>query len=454
MFRELVSSPQPLLYLHPGDTPRHSFIDNLNRDWKVDVVQHSDTRHCRPQSSPPHVGVLHLESLDRDHLKYLQHFITQYPNTQWVALATTECLESPQVQHLITENCCDYFTLPLYEGALEKLDSTLGHALGMSFLQERCRKTLAEDDYEMVGTSPNMLKLFKNLRKVSSVDATILITGESGTGKELIARAVHERSRRHANPFIAVNCGALPEALVQSELFGHEKGAFTGANNLKIGQIEAANGGTLFLDEIGDLPLEQQVNLLRFLQEKNIRRVGSTQDIPVDVRVLAATHVDLEQAVREGRFREDLLYRLNVLQLTPPPLRERGVDIEVLARFFFQRFQNEGPNKVKGFSDEALDCIRRYTWPGNVRELINRVRRAIVMCESRLISPADLGLSALSHSEHETACTLKEAREHAEQQVLQKALVQTGGNMSQAARQLGVSRITLYRLLDKYQLNA
>lgn len=302
----------------------------------------------------------------------------------------------------------------------------------------------------MVGTVPAMQKVFNTIRRVASVDAPVFIQGESGTGKELAARAIHERSLRACAPFIAVNCGALPGNLIQSELFGHEKGAFTGANQRKIGQIEAASHGTLFLDEIGDLPLELQVNLLRFLEEKTIQRIGSVEETQVDVRVLSATHVDLEKAVEEGRFREDLYHRLNVLQVELPPLRQRQEDIEILAKFFFQKFIEDKPMKVKGFSQEALTLIRQYHWPGNIRELINRVRRAMVMCEQRLIKPADLGLER--RYANRTLITLEQARNNAEKEALVSALCRNKHKVKKAAAELGVSRVTLYRLMEKHEL--
>jgi transcriptional regulator with PAS, ATPase and Fis domain len=282
---------------------------------------------------------------------------------------------------------------------------------------------------------------------VAGVDAPVLITGESGTGKELAALALHERSSRKDKPFVAVNCGALPNGLIQSELFGHEKGAFTGASQRKIGRIEAAAGGTIFLDEIGDLPLELQVNLLRFLQEKTIERVGGTTSIPVDVRVLAATHVDLEAAVAEGKFREDLYYRLNVLKINTPPLRDRQGDIEVLAKYFFEIFSHEKRRNVKGFSPAALQLMNRYNWPGNVRELISRVRRAMVMCERRLITPKDLDLD--KRESQRLVTTLEAARSNAELEAIRNALQKNNSNLTDSARELGVSRVTLYRLIQK-----
>jgi transcriptional regulator with PAS, ATPase and Fis domain len=303
----------------------------------------------------------------------------------------------------------------------------------------------------MVGKSRPMLDLYAKLDRVTRVDAPVLITGESGTGKELVARAIHQHSRRAAGPFVPVNCGGLPESLVHSELFGHERGSFTGAHQRKIGSIEAASGGTIFLDEIGDLPLELQANLLRFLQEKVIVRVGSTQRIPIDVRVIAATHVELDRAVREGRFREDLYYRLNVLHLSVPPLRERSGDIELLVAALFDAFADQKNSIVQGFGREAMRAMAAYSWPGNVRELMNRVQHAMIMSEHRLITPADLGLS--SSSTPKNVITLSRARAAAESDVIRITLRNNANNVSRAARQLGISRVTLYRLMEKFGID-
>ncbi|HET8700129.1 MAG TPA: sigma-54 dependent transcriptional regulator, partial [Nitrococcus sp.] len=303
----------------------------------------------------------------------------------------------------------------------------------------------------MVGASLAMQALFRSIRKMAPADAPVLIQGESGTGKELAAAAIHELSQRAKGPFIVVNCGALPSGLIQSELFGHERGAFTGADRRKIGRIEAAHGGTIFLDEIGDLPFKMQVNLLRFLQEQTIERVGGREPIKVDARVIAATHIDLEKAVRDqGRFREDLYFRLNVLRLHIPPLRDREDDIELLAWFFFNRFAAEGSPLLKGFSRQALEAMKQHSWPGNVRELINRVRRALLLCDKRLITPVDLGLERRQGSRQ--AMTLAEARNAAEYAAILGALRQADGNISQAARQLAISRVTLYRQMEKFRI--
>lgn len=248
-----------------------------------------------------------------------------------------------------------------------------------------------DDADHMVGASEAMLKVFSDIRKVGAVDAPVLITGESGTGKELAALAIHERSDRRSGPFIPINCAGLPPTLIASELFGHEKGSFTGASARRIGRIEAASGGTLFLDEIGDIPLELQSHLLRFLQEQTIDRIGANTPIRVDVRVIAATNNDLETAVKQGRFREDLFYRLNVLGVDIPPLRERGEDIELLSTYFLHKFSQEIGRPECKFDDHTIEALCNFPWPGNVRELISCIRRAVVMAEGEYITIADLG---------------------------------------------------------------
>jgi len=279
----------------------------------------------------------------------------------------------------------------------------------------------------------------------------VLISGESGSGKELAARAIHEASARAAGPFVPVNCGAIQASLIQSELFGYSRGAFTGAARERRGFFEAANHGTLFLDEIGDLPLDLQINLLRFLQEATITPVGSTQSIPVDVRIVAATNVNIGAAIISGAFREDLFYRLNVLPLQVPPLRERKEDIEPLALHFFDKFAHEKNPRLKGFTQRALVLMQAHDWPGNVRELINCVRRAMVMADGRLIKPKDLGLPEDALHQHREDLT--ETRTRAERGAIFVSLQHTGRNVTQAAKQLGVSRMTLYRLMAKHGIS-
>lgn len=302
----------------------------------------------------------------------------------------------------------------------------------------------------MVGSSPVMRRIYETIRKVARTDAPVLITGESGTGKELAAQAIHERSAYRDGPFVPINCAALPTNLIASELFGHEKGAFTGADQRRIGRIQSAEGGTVFLDEIGDLPLDLQAHLLRFLQEKTIDRVGGRHPIKVNVRVVAATHVDLRKAVAEGRFREDLYYRLNVLTLEMPPLRERGDDIELVSTFFMRKFADEMGRSIRGLHPDAQRLIRCYPWPGNIRELIAAMRRAVVMADSDWIHAEDLGLPETNATPNGEIPSLEAARRRTEEELIRKALDAHNNNIKRTAEHLGVSRVTLYRLIEKY----
>jgi two-component system NtrC family response regulator len=311
-------------------------------------------------------------------------------------------------------------------------------------MQEKVRPDVFED---MLGTSPQMQGVFAFIRKVATTDAPVLLLGESGTGKEMAAIAIHRRSRRKDKPFIPINCNAIPENLLESELFGHEKGAFTGAHAQRKGLIEGAEGGTLFLDEIGELPPPIQVKLLRFLQEQRFQRVGGRQEIQVDTRVIAATNVDLKGAVTKGAFREDLYFRLAVIVLKLPPLRERGDDVEVLARIFLQQFAVQCEKKAFTLSVDAVRAIRRHRWPGNVRELQNRVKRAVVMAEGKRVTALDLEL--VESGELMPAATLKQARENVERELVEQALKKYSGRISSAATELGISRPTLYELMEK-----
>jgi two-component system NtrC family response regulator len=286
---------------------------------------------------------------------------------------------------------------------------------------------------EIVGTSPPMREIFATVSKVAGTDVPILISGESGTGKELIANAIHNRSLRKNGPFIAINCGAIPDTLIESELFGHEKGSFTGATVQRRGRLEYANGGTLFLDEIGDLAPELQVKILRFLQEKVIERVGGRQLIPVDSRVVAATNQNLEAEVKANRFREDLYFRLAVVRIALPPLRDRGADVIELADHLLHVFSKELKKPPKKFSKLALEAIRRHDWPGNVRELQNRVKRALVLADGPTIGPPELELETPSE-EPNSASTLKEAKEAFERDILAAALRENNNNISKTQK--------------------
>ena len=307
----------------------------------------------------------------------------------------------------------------------------------------------------MVGQCPEMLNVFSTIRKVASSDVSVLIMGESGTGKELVARAIHSKSNRDSRPFVAINCGAIPENLLESELFGHEKGAFTGAHAQVQGKVEYAHNGTLFLDEISELPANLQVKLLRFLQEKTIQRVGGREDITVNARIIAATNADLTKEIEKGRFREDLYYRIGVITIKLPPLRERGDDIMILANLYLRRFSKQFMKKVKGFSHSSIGLLTSYHWPGNVRELENKLQRAVIMSESSTIEPHNLGFAEGPGGERVATievATLREARDKVEKDMIISAIQKHGGNIARAAEEMGISRPTLYDLMKKHDL--
>jgi two-component system, NtrC family, response regulator HydG len=396
---------------------------------------------------PVQVGVLILKDFPAGRLGEVEAFLRLSSRVEWVGVFQNEALASPSLRELVLSHFFDYQTQPVNWRELELM---LDHALRRAQLRGRDgANPKPVEGLGMVGHSTAIARLQQHIQKVAATDAPVLIGGESGSGKELAARAIHQCSRRAAGPFVDVNCGAIAPALIHSELFGHERGSFSGATAGKHGFIEAANGGTIFLDEIADLPLELQTNLLRFLQERTIHRVGSTRSLPVDARVVAASHIDLAEAVAAGRFREDLFYRLNVLPITVPPLRERMCDVPELAQFFLQRCKTGRHGRVEGFSRQAEAAMMSHNWPGNVRELCNRVQRATVMTDQRLIAPVDLGLVMANEP---VGIGLDAVRTRAERDAIAQTLGRVGRNITRAARELGISRMTLYRLMDKHGL--
>jgi two-component system NtrC family response regulator len=302
----------------------------------------------------------------------------------------------------------------------------------------------------VVACSPEMVRVCRTVEKVAPSTASILLLGDSGTGKELCARSLHDLSPRASGRFIAINCAAIPENLLESELFGHEKGAFTGAVKQTPGKIEYASGGTLFLDEVGDLPMSLQAKLLRFLQERVVERVGGREEIPVDVRVVCATHQDLQEKIKSGTFREDLYYRISEIAVQIPPLRERGGDILLLARMYLEHFNREQGRNLRSFSKEALSAMEAYSWPGNVRELKNRIKRAVIMAEGKQIVARDLELEEVALDEK--SLDLRHVREQAERQAILRALSHSAGKVSAAADMLGISRPTMYDMIRKLNL--
>lgn len=390
------------------------------------------------------VGLV-LDCLEQINPDELAQFLGNHWHIQWVGVFERHTLQLPRCRRLVGDYLHDFHTVPVNTGLLKH---TLGHAHGWAQLRDRPPVRAGAKSSSLTGESPAICKLRAQVTRVANVSAPVLICGESGSGKELVAKAIHEQSSCSEGPFVAINCGAMPSNLIQSELFGHERGAFTGASRDKTGLIESAQQGTIFLDEIADLPLDLQANLLRFLQERTIYRVGGTKSIRVNARVVAASHVNLQTAVKEGRFREDLFYRLNVLPIAVPPLRERRDDLPMLMEEFFRAFSSEKNPDLKGFSSAATDAISSYPWPGNVRELMNRIRRAMVLAEGRLITVDDMGLCSTvpaATSEPLTYC-----RATAEKNAILTSLSRANCNVSKAARELGVSRMTLYRLMDKH----
>ncbi len=354
----------------------------------------------------------------------------------------------------IARGAYDFYQKPV---DIDALGLIVRRALQLHRIEAENRK-LAEragEDNRVLGrlitAAPEMLKVARTIERVANTNVSVMLLGASGTGKELLARGLHEASDRAGGAFVAINCAAIPETLLESELFGHEKGAFTGAIKTTEGKIELANGGTLFLDEVGDIPLPLQVKLLRFLQERVIERVGSRKSIAVDTRIVCATHQNLETMIAEGRFREDLFYRLAEIVVKIPGLAERPGDAVLLAKAFLTRFAREMNPAVKGFAPDALAAIDAWPWPGNVRELENRVKRAVIMADGKLIGAEDLDLTAGDEGEAQVL-NLKSARETADRKVIRHALARSEGNISNTAKLLGISRPTLYDLLKQYDL--
>ena len=440
--------PRSVLVLQAPDSPAKLATMLTAQRWQLRRATHPEQLSSPLLDPDCHVGVAVFdEALEctPDELARL----AEGSGMEWVAVLPSHRAQEPDTARALTSSFFDYHTLPLDEA---RLLYSVGHAYGKALLR---RATLAPaaaaaGRYGMIGESPGMLALYAQLEKVMRADAPLLLTGESGVGKELAARAVHLGSSRAAGPFVPVNCGAMPSSLVESLLFGHEKGALTGAHERQIGSLEAAHDGTIFLDEIGDLPLSAQASLLRFLQERTIMRVGSTRELRIDTRIIAATHVDLHAAVRAGRFRDDLFYRLNVLTVDLPPLRARERDSLLLAQHFFDHSSTGRAPALRGFSAGALAAIRQHAWPGNVRELRNRIQHAMVMSDGPFITVKDLQLNAASVPF--VSGSLAHARAGTDRGLIEAALKRSGQNVTAAARELGVSRVTLYRMLRRLHI--
>ncbi len=381
-------------------------------------------------------------------LEALGQILTVAPHTKVIVVTGNDDREN--AVRAVGRGAYDFYQKPIDP---EVLGLIVDRAYNLFELEEENRRLARRDRPSPLGgiiaASSEMTRVCRMVEKVAPTDATVLLLGESGTGKELLARALHGLSPRAEQRFVAINCAAIPETLLESELFGYEKGAFTGAAKQTLGKIEYANKGTLFLDEVGDLPQSLQAKLLRFLQERVIERVGGREEIPVDVRVICATHQDLGHLIEDGRFREDLFYRISEIALRIPPLRERTGDAVLLARHFLDLFGREHGRSLRGFTEDALAAIEGYPWPGNARELENRVKRAVIMADGNRLAAEDLELAIPDES---MPLNLRQVREEAERRAIERALALYNGNVSQAADILGVSRPTLYDLVRKYDL--
>ncbi|MGR9106794.1 MAG: PEP-CTERM-box response regulator transcription factor [Gammaproteobacteria bacterium] len=379
----------------------------------------------------------------------LQEILLEYPHSKVIVITGNN--DTDNAVKSIGLGAYDFYQKPVDP---EILSLIVERAFRVFELEEENRNLVRQHfTYPLKGiiaASREMHEVCRMIERLAPTDVTTLIHGESGTGKELLAHALHALSRRADGPFVAVNSAAIPESLLESELFGHEKGAFTGADKLVKGKFELADGGTFFLDEIGDIPLSLQPKLLRFLQERVVERIGGRKEIPVDVRVVCATHQDIPTLIDEGKFRKDLYYRINEMVVTIPPLRERSGDIPVLAKVFLARYVDQLKAKLTGFSEAAIAAMESYSWPGNVRELENRVKRAVIMSNGPLIDIDDLELPEGKPMERSTS--LREIRDSAERQAICRALSECNGNVSKAAEMLEVTRPTLYSLLNKFKL--
>lgn len=453
---------EKLLIIEDSEDIRKQLRWGLGREHEVLFAGNADEGLGLFRKHHPKVVMLDLglpphEEGSEEGLRCLEQILSEKPPTKVIVVTGNE--DRDNALRAVQLGAYDYYRKPVDLKELMVIINRAFHLYGLEQENLKLRSTIVKKSPglgDMFGQCQEMQEVFSTIRKVASSDVPVLVAGESGTGKELVARAIHANSLRREGPFIPINCGAIPENLLESELFGHEKGAFTGAHAQLQGKVEYADMGTLFLDEIGELPANLQVKLLRFLQEKTIQRVGGREDISVDARIVAATNTDITGAIEQGTFREDLYYRVGVININLPPLRERRGDVMLLANLFLGRFGEALGKKVRGFSPLAVERLESYGWPGNVRELENRVQRAVIMCESPSIDTGSLGFAAKTLSQKNQALEplpLKEAKEGVEREMIVLAIEKHGGNIAKTAETLGVSRPTLYDLMRKHGLH-
>jgi two-component system, NtrC family, response regulator len=384
-------------------------------------------------------------------LAALQEILTIAPHTKVIVITGNDDREN--ALKAIALGAYDFYQKPVDSDVINVIVSRAFSVAGIE-QENRSMRSIAGTDMGIVGNSAKIDKMRQMIERVAPTEITVLLLGESGTGKEVTAKAVHNVSNRKKKPFIAINCASIPETLLESELFGFEKGAFTGAHKTTKGKIECAEGGTLFLDEIGDMPFNLQAKLLRFLQEKVVERIGGRQEIPVDVRVVCATNQHLQEMVANKEFREDLYYRISEITLDIPPLRERDEDVLILSQFFLQQYASDYKRNIKSFSDDGIQALKSYRWPGNIRELQNKVKSSVIMSQGNQVTAMDLGFFDANGDEEqfELSLNLRTVREEAETMAIKKAYALTDGNMSKTAQLLGITRPTLYSLVEKYDI--
>ena len=454
-----MTSAKPKLLIVEDDEGLQAQLKWAYEDYEVIIAGNRDQALAALRSEEPAVVTLDLglppdPDGTSEGFAVLDAIMAMKPDTKVVVASGHGARES--ALKAIERGAYDFYQKPV---DIEQLGLIVERAFQLSAIENENRRLSSKvgEDQTVLGTmitaAPEMAKVARTIERVAPTNVSVMLLGASGTGKELLAKGLHEASDRRNGAFIAINCAAIPENLLESELFGHEKGAFTGAVKTTEGKIELADGGTLFLDEVGDIPLPLQVKLLRFLQERVIERIGGRKPIPVDTRIVCATHQDLEGMIGEGTFREDLFYRLAEVVVKIPTLAERPGDSVLLAKHFLAQFAREMNPKVKGFAPDALAAIDGWGWPGNVRELENRVKRAVIMADGKLVGAEDLDLSEGSEEE-EMALNLKQAREAADRRMIRQAMARSQGNISMTAKLLGISRPTLYDLLKQYDLQA
>ncbi len=426
-------------------------------EGEYEVVTASTAEEARRMLRDEKPGIVTLDvtlgppSAGPEGLDLLDEIVEKQPNTKVIMVTGNDSRENALTA--IRRGAVDWYAKPIELEELRVILKRAVHIRQIEMAQQGSAAAARRRYHRLVGESEAMRKVFALIQRVATTDVNVLILGENGTGKELVANAIHEASPRHDQPFVPINCGAIPESLLESELFGHERGAFTDAHRAREGKFELADKGTLFLDEIGDVPAHLQVKLLRFLQDHIVQRIGSRESVQVDSRVVAATNRDLKTMISDGRFREDLFYRLGVITIQVPALRERGDDLRLLAEYFLEFYGRQHKRRLKGFTQAALRALMAHAWPGHVRELENRMQRAVILAQDAYLRPEDLELESAGGTT-DPLPTLQSARDEAERRLLVEALTRNAGNVTRAARDIDVSRPTLHDLLKKHGLDA